>query len=213
MRPRQLLRNGPLLALVLFAAIPARIVNGGFLYLLAPVYLHGEGLEQSSIGQVIMVFSVIMATTSVPWARLVDRTGRPLLFTVTGMLVTGAAMFVLPAGLTGLWGMVAAMALLGTGQAIGMSPQITVLFRVAEAEVARFGQTSMLGVYRVCERIGLMAGPILASWLLEAAGIAVTLLLLGGMMTFSALALSILARPSSGPQSILPNFREEPPPC
>lgn len=190
LRSRELMRNGLLSALVLFAAIPSRIVNGGFLYLLAPLYLHEAGAGQADIGMVIMVFSLIMAVTSVPWARLVDRTGRPLLFTIIGMGITGLSMLPVPFGLAGVWGIIVAMMLLGTGQAIGMSPQVTVLFRIAAPEIARFGQTGILGFYRVCERVGLIVGPILVAWLIGQVGYTVTLSMLGAMMAVSAVALA-----------------------
>jgi len=119
----------------------------------------------------------------------------PLLFTIIGSLLSGLAMVSIPTFGDGLLPAIIAVALLGTAQAIGMSPQITVLFRVAAVEVERFGQTSVLGLYRVCERVGLMVGPVLVGWLMGRLGTDGTLLALAGMMGVSALALALLSRP------------------
>jgi len=190
----EVVANRRLVALVLFAAFPSRLINGGFVFFFAPLYLHGIGADAATIGKVVLIYSLIMATTALPWSRLVDRTGAPVAFTVLGVALSGLAMLIVPLALQGLWGAVAAMAILGTAQAIGMSPQITVLFKIAGREVEQFGQTSILGLYRVCERLGLVCGPLVAGWLLGWAGPDEALLVLGGTMLASALILyAILA--------------------
>ncbi len=196
LRPLDVMRNRAMLGLVLFAALPARLVNGGFVFFFVPLYLHQRGIPQDLIGWVVMIYPLVMATTAVPWSRLIDRTGRPMAFTLAGLLLSGIAMLAIPLAGGGLWPTVAAMALLGTAQAIGMSPQITVLFRVAGEEVARYGQTSVIGLYRVCERAGLMAGPVLVGALLGHLGSDGALLVLAGMMAACTAALAIVSHTS-----------------
>lgn len=189
MRPLRMLRNARFMALVLFAALPSRLINGGFVFFFIPLYLHALGTDTATIGRVVMIYSLIMATMAAPFARVIDWAGRPLLFTNIGIVLSGAAMLVMPVAGGGLEAAVLAMIVLGTAQAIGMSPQVTVLFKVATTEIAQFGQTGVLGLYRVCERLGLVLGPLVVGWLFGRFGADVALLVLAGMMAVAVLAL------------------------
>jgi len=188
-RPLELFRNLRMVGLILFAAIPSRLIISGFIFYLLPLYLHDLGTSKPAAARIMMIYALIMAATAPAWSRLVDRSGRPLLFTIIGVALSGVAMAVIPAGWETPWGVAAAIAILGTAQAIGMSPQITVLFRVGEEEVARFGPTAVLGFYRVCERVGLMVGPMLMAGLVAGWGYGPSLAMLGILMAASGLAL------------------------
>ncbi len=192
LRCAPLLRNGRLLGLVTFGAIPSRLVNGAFIFYLIPLYLHDQGAVQSTVGWVVMIYSLILATTTTFWSWLVDSVGRPVLFSVVGVVLSALAMALIPLGWSGLWGAVAATALLGTAQAVGMSPQVTVLFRVTTAEMERFGRTPLLGIFRVAERIGLFAGPMVAAWLISSQDYQAALVALTAMMGVSAIALVVV---------------------
>ncbi len=193
LRPGVLLRNRPLLGLVLLAALPSRLINGGFVFYLLPLYLHHLGTPPATIGWIAMIYALIQATTTTFWSRLIDRTGRPLLFTVVGVTLSGLAMLVIPGGWTDLWGAVAAITLLGIAQSIGMSPQITVLFKISQADMERFGRTTILGIYRVCERAGLFIGPMAMAWCADRWGDATALVTFGSMALTASLLLIVAA--------------------
>ena len=198
LRPRELCGNGRLVALVLLGALPLRILNGAVLYLLAPLYLHALGAGQTAAGRTLMIFPLVMALASTPCSRLVDHLNRPLLAAVFGAILSGAALLLIPAGASDIAGFAVALATLGLAQAIGMSPQVTLLLRITEAEVARFGQTSILGIYRVSERVGLFAGPLLAGLLLPHCDFGATFGLLGALVMVTGVALgAVLARPAA----------------
>lgn len=175
-RARDLLRNPPFLALVLLAAVPSRLLIAGFLYCLLPLRLHDLGLGPAGVGWVLSLYALIMALTAPAWSRRIDRSGRPLAFTVAGLLLSALALTALPladavgwtgagawdGGGVGIAAAAIACALLGTAQAIGMAPQVTLLFQVSADAMERFGRTPVLGLFRVFERLGLFAGPLLA---------------------------------------------------
>lgn len=196
-RPLALLRNPLVVALVAFAAVPSRLLIAAFLYYLLPLYLHDAEASPTETARIVMIYSLILALTATAWSRLVDRTGRPMLFTSAGIALSAASMMIIPvwgpggdlAALSGTVAAVAAVALLGTSQAIGMSPQVTVLFRVARAEIDRFGRTPVLGIYRVCERVGLFAGPMAAAWLVGGYGYGPALTALGALAALSVIVL------------------------
>ena len=189
------LRNRRLLGLILFAAIPSRLINAGVVFYLIPLYLHDLGTAQGTIGWVVAIYSLILATTTNAWSRLIDRTGRPVLFTIAGALLSAAAVLVIPAGWSGLWGAAAAVTLLGIAQAAGMSPQVTVLFEIAAEEMERYGRTRLLGLYRVSERVGLFLGPMVAASLAGGLGYVPALAALAGLMGSAGAALVVIFRP------------------
>lgn len=203
LRPGVLLRNRPLLGLVLLAALPSRLINGGFVFCLLPLYLHQLGTPPATIGWIAMIYALIQATTTTFWSRLIDRTGRSFLFTVVGVTLSGLAMLVIPGGWSGVWGVVAAVTLLGIAQSIGMSPQITVLFAIARPDMERFGRTTILGIYRVCERAGLFIGPMAMAWCADRWGNDTALAVFGSVALAAALGLTVAALlgayPEGGP--------------
>ncbi len=209
-----LLRNPAFMALVLLGAMPSRLLIAAFLYYLAPLRLHDLGLTATEIAWALALYAAIMATTTPLWSRLIDRSGRPLLFALGGLALSAVAMAAVPliphAGWPGTAGVVAGIILLGTAQAMGMAPQVTLLFAVARPEMQRFGRTPVLGVFRVFERAGLFTGPLLAGVLVNTGHdeALIALALLAALATpalAAALALSArapLARPVADPEAI-----------
>lgn len=205
------LQNPAFVALILLGAIPSRLLISAFLYYLAPLRLHDLGLGVPEVGWVLALYAAIMATTAPLWSRLTDRSSRPLLFALTGQGLSAVALLAVPLGpLVGVdsrAAIIAAVALLGFAQAIGMAPQVTLLFQVAGTEMRRFGRTSVLGLFRVFERMGLFAGPLLAGLLVELGGdlaLAVLALLAAAAVPALALAVTLAGRPSVEPLSAKP---------
>lgn len=157
--------NRRFLAVLALSAFPSRLLIGAFLYYLAPLYLDVLEVGKPEAARVMTIFPLVMVAGLVGSARLIDRLGRPLLFAAAGNLLSALAMVLVPLWRDDLWGVVGAITLLGIAQAFGMSPQLTTMFQVTEAECARYGRTTVLGVFRVCERLGSVAGPLAAAGL------------------------------------------------
>lgn len=195
-RLKAALGNPAFLALILLGALPSRLLISAFLYYLAPLRLHDLGLGVIETGWILALYAAIMSTTAPLWSRLADHSRSPLLFTLGGLGLSAAALLVAPlgplAGLDSRTAIIAAVALLGTAQAIGMAPQVTLLFQVAGDEMRRFGRAPVLGLFRVFERMGLFAGPLLAGLLVELGGdMALAVLALVAAAAVPALALTI----------------------
>lgn len=156
-----LLRNPRFVALTPLAAVPARLVNAAFLFYLAPLFLDALQNSKPETARVMMIYAVVMAFTSPLWAKLVDRWRRPLPFVAAGGLLSGLGMLAVLAR-PDTWGVVAAIALLGTAQAFSMTSQITLVALVTPAEQQRLGGPAVLGLFRMVERAGSVAGPFLA---------------------------------------------------
>jgi predicted MFS family arabinose efflux permease len=78
--------------LVLFAAIPAKILLGGFIFFLAPLELREIGLSQAAIGRNVMLYGLCMLPAILAGAWLTDRTGRGGLVIAIAGVANGVAL-------------------------------------------------------------------------------------------------------------------------
>lgn len=150
--------------LMLCAAIPAKLLLNGFLFFLAPLALSAFGDSHSEIGRILMLYGLAALFLGPTLARLADR------FELHGLLV-GAGGLLAGLGLIPVFffptsgGVVVGVLLLGIGQAMSISPQLALATRICQAQIERFGQGPVLGCYRLVERLGGAAGPLVAAGL------------------------------------------------
>ncbi len=172
------LRNPRFLALIGLGAMPAKIILTGFLYYLAPMYLAELGNSPSAAGRIMMLYGLMMVLMTPLAARVVDRIGRPMLFVVLGGLLSGA-------GLLGvLWSASTEMVLvgivvLGLAQAVSITPQLALVPTACPNECRTMGQVTVIGFFRLFERLGSAAGPLLAAFLLHKLGYVSTIVAIG----------------------------------
>jgi len=186
------LANRRFLALLLFAAVPAKVILIGFCYYLIPLYIVEQGSTAAMAGRFIMLYSVIMVVL-VPWmagwvvAKRAREQARPEpAFVVAGLALSGLAGFAmaLPFGLASA---LALVLLLGIGQALSISPQAALVADVCKEEIATLGQSAVYGVYRLVERMGNAAGPLLGAILLESVGFRNSFVAIGAGLLVCAL--------------------------
>jgi len=89
-----------------------------------------------------------------------------------------------------------ATAVLGLGQATSLSSQLALVTEVCKEEGSRIGMTTVLGIFRLVERTGNVAGPLLAGALIGAFSFAPAIALMGGITLATGLAFTFLSRPS-----------------
>jgi MFS family permease len=197
------LANRRFLALLLFAAVPAKLILIGYCYYLIPLYIVETGGTAAMAGRLIMLYSVTMVVL-VPWmagwvvARRANAQARPEpAFVAAGLALSGLAglAMALPFGLASA---LALVLLLGLGQALSISPQAAMVAEVCEAQIATLGQGTVYGVYRLVERLGNASGPLVAAILLEAVGFRGAFVAIGaGVLACAALfAFVFLPRPA-----------------
>ena len=186
----QLLGNVRFAALMLFGAIPAKIILTGFLFYLTPLYLNELGNSQSEIGRGMMVYFIVMVFVTPIFARLADTFGlRFLPVLVGGILAGGGGMLMF------LWddtlGVILGVGLLGAGHALSTAPLISMVPSVCAREVDAMGQTTVLGVFRILERVGSVAGPFLTAFLVATLGSAHAIAALGALVLGSTVLLGL----------------------
>lgn len=165
------LTNPRFLILMLFAAIPAKVLLTGFLFYLVPLALTEFGNTQSEIGRIAMTYGIAAVALTPVFARLADRLqGQGFMVGVGGMIAGAGMIPILFTQSTN--GVLLGVVLLGIGQAISVSPQIALSTQVCREQIEARGQASVLGVYRLIERVGSAAGPFVVAGFVASFGYA-----------------------------------------
>lgn len=162
---RVVFRNKRFLVVTFFAAIPAKICLTGFLYYTAPLFLQHLGASQSNAGRMIMAYGLSVMMVSPLSARLADRmAGGRLLIIAGGLLASGA--IVLPHFYESTLAMTLSICLLGVAHGVSVSPQVPLIVEALEREGEKIGTGAAIGLFRFVERIGNIAGPLIAGVLI-----------------------------------------------
>ncbi len=208
--PRALGSAGFLRAIFLIGA-PSKATLTGIVAFGLPLILSQLGFPAEDIGQIIMLYGCGVLLASGPVSRLVDRTGSSRAVLIAGGIGAGlATMMIGTVGLSALpaflQNKVAATLIVAAGTlALGLAhgcinaPIVTHVAGTSAGE--RLGPAGASALYRVLERIGHVAGPLLVAQLLLIAGTGPTsLLLAGGVLLAFAAAFALFSRsnPTTG---------------
>jgi len=187
---RDLATNFRFTWLMLFAAIPAKLLLNGFLFFLVPLTLYELGNSRSEIGRVVMLYGLAALFLGPMFARLADRFAIHGLLIGAGGLLTGiglAPMLFFPNTFTVLAGVLC----LGVGQAMSISPQLALVTRICRAQITSFGSGPVLGFYRLIERLGGASGPLIVALFAGLFGYAGTMTAAGVLGIVTATLFSI----------------------
>jgi len=149
-------------ALVVLAAIPAKIALTGFLFYATPIYLAAMDVSQPGIGRMIMFYGLLMLVGTQLGARLHGDLLGGLVLIASGGLLTGLALQ-LPGHMAAELGMGLAIALFGFAQGLAAAPMLAVLPDLCPGPSRHHGATGLAALLRLAERIGSVIGPLLAA--------------------------------------------------
>ncbi len=198
------LANRRFLALLVFAAVPAKVILIAFCYYLIPLYIVGVGSTSAMAGRLIMLYSVMMVLlvpVMASWVVVLRaRHAREpeAWFVAAGLLLSGLAGLAMALPL-GLFSPLLVVALLGIGQALSISPQAAMVAEVCREEIRTLGQSTIYGVYRLVERIGNAAGPLIGALLLELAGFHLAFVAIGSAVLVCAGLFAVVFLPRAAP--------------
>ncbi len=190
------LRNPRFVSLVSLAAMPAKIILTGFLYYLAPLYLSDLGNSPSATGQIMMLYGLMMVLVTPVAARLVDRIGHRLLFVSLGGLISGLGAIAISASPSTAM-MLSGIVVLGIAQAISITPQLALVPIACAEECDKIGQATVMGFFRLFERIGSALGPPIAAFLLLQFGFVSSIVAIGCGVAGGCLLLPLFWRAKS----------------
>lgn len=188
---RLLWGNTRFMAVALLAAIPSKIALTGFLYYAVLLHLKAIGTEQSDIGRAMVAYGAAIVLLAPLAAGLVDRARQRSGFVVLGGLLASLAML-LPYFDQSLLVAVLGIALLGIGHAVGVPAQLALATEVSRTEVERIGSGTVMGLFRLIERLGNVSGPLLAGTLMAGWGFQGAILGLSGINLLAVILLTLL---------------------
>lgn len=159
-----LARNSQFVLIVLFCAIPAKIILTGFLYLFVPIYLASLEATQSEIGRIMMLYSLIIIPISPLASRFADKLDKNLTLVIVATILSGIV-------LVGLYDSTSVAAVLSVVVALGIAhsfikaPLIVAAMEAAEAS-PDISRTAALSLLRTFERVGSVIGPVIVASML-----------------------------------------------
>ena len=183
-----LLSNKYFALITIFSAIPAKIVLTGFLYYICPVYLQFLGESSSVSGRVIMAYGLAIILISPLSAILVDKLKNKMAFIFIGGLLSALALLNFYF-FQGTLGLLLIVIIIGIAHGICVSPQIPLVIDLLSGQGIEKGK--IIGIFRLTERIGNIAGPMLAGVCLSIFGYDQTILIFGASLLASSFSLIV----------------------
>lgn len=174
----KLAHNRRFVALTVLSGIPAKFLYSGFLIFLVPLLLSGMGHSKSEIGRYTMLYGLSCLVLAPLFARIADRYNAYTWLVAAGGLLTGLGMLPVLNGASAELVMLG-IAALGVGQAMSISAQLVLVARVTRNEALEAGTGPVMGVFRLIERLGAAAGPLVTGALEARWGAANAMLALG----------------------------------
>lgn len=164
----RLLFNRNFLAILLCSVIPFSICQVGLLYYAAPLYLKEQGISQSSIGRVLMVYGLSVIFIAPLLSRLVDRALSKARFIVLGGIVGSLGLLSLYF-VSGLTAVLAAVFALGVSSSLAGPAQPALTLRIRLAQNVGTGRS--MSIQRAADKLGQMAGPLFVGLLVTSVGL------------------------------------------
>ncbi len=158
------------MAFMSLSALPSRIVLTGFLFLLVPLHLDALGFGDAAIGRTLMVYFLVLLVMNQAAAFAADRFQKHGVLILAGGASAGAGCLLFTTSADSM-ALAAGVALIGLGQSLVMTPQVAVLPSYFRVEALDFGTGRITAAFRVVERTGSIAGPLIAGAVMAAAGV------------------------------------------
>ena len=196
-----LLGNSRFMTVTGLAAMPAKILLTGLCFYLVPLYVVSIAGTQAMAGRILMTYAVLMVVVSPLTAAWATTRERMEWLVGGGLLLSGLGGVLLLAGAEVGW-VFAAVALVGLGQSMSISAQSALVSEHCETEVRRIGEGTVYGVYRLLERLGNAAGPMLAAALVVAVGYRQAFVALGAAVLVCGLLFLLVTRLRRAPAAV-----------
>lgn len=164
--------NPRFMGVVLFSAIPTKLALTALVFFLVPLYLNEQGISQSMIGRVLLLYWLAMIFVSPVASSLSDKFGNRKFFVVVGGVLAAVAGVVAVLN-TSIWSMVIGLTVLGIAHGLVMTPQLALVTTLSHGhQTQKLSETTVLAMFRLMERIGNVIAPFVAGLLLARFGYA-----------------------------------------
>ena len=193
-----LMRSPRFMTVTAMAAMPAKILLTGICFYLVPMYMLSIGANQAMTGRILMVYAVVMVLMGPFTAGLASSRQRMEWLVGGGLVVSGLGGVLMLAG-GGVGWVFTATALIGIGQSMSMAAQSALVSERCPEDVARLGEHTVYGVYRLLERLGNAIGPMAAGLLALHYGYRTGFAVIGGLAMLCGLGFMLSTQRESRP--------------
>ena len=191
--------NPVFIALSVLSSLPASIAVAGFLHFFTPVYMDQIGANDSTIGQVLILYGISLIYFGPPIAKLIDRSTVKKYYMLVGGLLGGLAFATFDTSY-GIFSVVVSILLLGLSSSFVLSSQSIMVLALKEAK--DLGEGTALGIFRSISRIGQVVGPLIFGWVLLSGELTDAINYLGYTYIGAMLILAIFVMiPARNPQN------------
>lgn len=159
------LTNRYVLGLVFLSSLPSAIAVIGFLNYFSPIYLDRLGASESTIGGLLIMYSLCMVYVGPLVSKFIDDSDDKRVFVILGCVLGGFAFFSFNF-FSGYSATIIAVLLLGLSSCFVLASQTT--YALTLDVTKQLGQGRAIGIFRASSRIGQMLGPMLFGWLIIA---------------------------------------------
>ena len=167
-----LLKDIRFVAVLVFSAVPGKMMVAGFIAYLVPLYLSDLGHSASSIGRIMMLYGLATICVISLAARFADHSGKYGAVVSLGGVIAGIGCLTsyFAEGLGASNTVVVAILTLGVGHGLSLTSQNSLIQMVAVRYRNTMGSASVIGAYRLIERLGMVLGPLIAVGLVTSFG-------------------------------------------
>ena len=195
---RSLVFNRNFMTLTGLAAVPAKILLTGVGFYLVPLYVVSIGTTPAMAGRILMTYAVVMVLMAPLVSPLANNRKNREWLVSAGLCVSGFGGLLMLAGGSVPW-VFAAVLLIGVGQSLSITAQSALVSDHCRQEMKIMGDQTVYGVYRLVERLGNAAGPLIASGLVIAMGYQYSFIAIGAMVMVCGIAFTLIVRAGRRP--------------
>ena len=195
---RLAMRTPRFVGLLVFAAMPAKLVLSGFVFYICPLFLLAMDNTQPEIGRQVMLYALTMLLTIRAGAWAADRLGAATTSIAFAGVATGVGLL-MALVLPGAVAIPLAIVVTGLSQGLASAPMLAVVPETCPALVERLGLPTLYGYVRFGERMGSIAGPLLAAGLVAAFGFTTATAAIGVVALIATVVYWLLARRTEVP--------------
>ncbi|SIO28755.1 MFS transporter [Halodesulfovibrio marinisediminis] len=153
-----LIKTPKMWSTLILAGLPIAISLSGFLYYFVPIFLNNQGINQADIGRLFMIYSLCIIYLGPVLGSKIDKSNKAFLYTTIAVILSGAALLIATAYPT-LPGFSVSVAITGIAQCIAGSSVL--LYVLALPGLQKNNKEKMASLFRLLERSGQIAGPLL----------------------------------------------------